>query len=1114
MPEVMITKFFPPRTDYGIIERPRLIQLLSENPNRKLTLLSAPAGYGKSVLALQFVQAIPKPLVWYQLDGFDNDPAVFIQYLVVGIGRHYPEFGQEALNLIGQGNITTQIRLLVTSLINNLAKQTADRGLVLVIDDYHVVIETTIHDLLQQILEHLPPGIQVVIASRTVLPISLSRLKVAGELLAVGAEELRFTNWEIADFLTRKHKDHTEQMIAVLEDQTGGWPAALQLLSNSSLGIQGALPYQQTQDIYDYLATEVLENQPVDIREFLFASAVLEIVTPEYCDLLLGRNDSEQIINRLDKQQLFMSPLDGGSKTYRYHHLFREFLLERLGSKRLLLWRQVGKIAWQRGELDTAVEYLMMTGINEELISLLKEACQQAFYRGRWQTVNRWLKLFPEDQIVNNGWLSLFQARVDLFQRKIANAETWLSRASIYFSAELDRNGMAEYQLLKARALRSRGRYQESLQLLEEAYPYLQEHNPLRFDLPLEKASILLATGQFRTARNLLSEALHTFKLEKDDYAVANLLEGLGNTFFFLGDYSKALQCYKKSADLSPNRTLPSYYLQDNIANIYMNWGELDKALEYIERSIAIKEKLELTEALPCAYFQLASMYVERDDLNEAYDHYQKTIHLIKETGGESLLLTGSQIFLARCLCLQGKLLEAQISLDKVIEEVRLQSGFISGFILVPYYQICALVHIQTKKMAEAESLLLDAAAVAEDMGFSEGLIQSYAPLAHLNEIKGDRDTAIEYSRKALEIAARMNCIQPFVRSYDLFQSVLKFGLEKGFETNFVQRILIRLGNRSLTLLSELAFHPDSEVRLRVDLVLSQTPCPQSEALRKTLAHDTGPKIRELAFVVSKTAGSRAPSLKTTGIMLRFILLGTLRIFMGDTEITSINWRTGKARDLLVYLAHQGGPVSAERILADLWPDTPIEKINDIFHSTMYRLRQTLDKIGGQEFIQYGGKRYQLLPDSYTTDLQQFHNLLTLGLKNNQPLDQAAALQIEKAISLYRGDYLSDMDYPWIIPHQEHLKRLYLEANLKLDHFYLHHQEYAKAIINLGQLTEQNPLSEEIHCLLMKAYAGLGDRLAVSRQYQKLAVVLEEELGLEPNPETRKLYYKLCGTEG
>ncbi|MEM5795724.1 MAG: hypothetical protein AAGU23_05555, partial [Bacillota bacterium] len=357
MPKIMASKLLPPYAGANLIERPRLVELLSRAGQRKATILTAPAGYGKTVLMVQLAAASKKPLVWYQLDDYDNDPAVFMQYLVAGIQQHYPAFGKDALLLVAQSGVAPRLRLLVTTVVNGLEKQ-APGGLVIALDDYQVIREPVLHSFIEELLRHLPAGVQIVIASRTVLPLPLSRLNLRGEVCTVGWEELRFTRQEIGVFLARSRGETADEAIAAVERKTAGWPAALGLLGNSSATVAEFLADQGAQKIYDYLAVEVFDRQPEAVRTFLCGSSVLEEITPALCDQLLERTDSRAMLGFLEKQQLFLIPLTGKRQAYRYHDLLREFLRDRLGPERQTLLCRAGLLARQAGELESAVEYL------------------------------------------------------------------------------------------------------------------------------------------------------------------------------------------------------------------------------------------------------------------------------------------------------------------------------------------------------------------------------------------------------------------------------------------------------------------------------------------------------------------------------------------------------------------------------------------------------------------------------------------------------------------------------------------------------------------------------------------------------------------------------------
>lgn len=469
MPKLLSSKLSPPYAGTNLIERPRLLNLFDQREHRKATLLTAPAGYGKTALMLQLAAIIGKPLVWYQLDEYDNDPALFLQYLLAGIQRQIPGFGPEILHLIAQGDIAVRQRLLVIALVNSLAEQ-AGSGMVIALDDYHFISNPLIHDFILSFLNSLPAGIQVIIASRTALPFSISRLRRQGLVVTIDMEALRFSRQEIGAFLSISCQGISEKVIEMLEHKTAGWPMALGLAGESPLSLNDFLVNSNTQKIYDFWATEVFDRQKEEIQEFLLSTAVLEVITPAFCDLLLERTDSSQILSFLEEQQLFLIPLAGKHKAYRYHQLFRDFLQNRLGAKRPNLLKKAGALARKAGEPDMAIEYLMASGSYDDILSLIKEASPELFRRGCWQTVARWLKPLAK-QIPTDPWLSFCQAKIEAHRGLLDEAEAWALQAATRFANYNDEKGLIETRLLQARILRGRGCHADSLDLLEQISP-------------------------------------------------------------------------------------------------------------------------------------------------------------------------------------------------------------------------------------------------------------------------------------------------------------------------------------------------------------------------------------------------------------------------------------------------------------------------------------------------------------------------------------------------------------------------------------------------------------------------------------------------------------------
>lgn len=525
----------------------------------------------------------------------------------------------------------------------------------------------------------------------------------------------------------------------------------------------------------------------------------------------------------------------------------------------------------------------------------------------------------------------------------------------------------------------------------------------------------------------------------------------------------------------------------------------------------------------PSAYVQLASIWVDKGEFQKAEELYLRAIQLIRENRGERFYLKLNLVFLARCLGLQNRWLEAW---DRVFEA--LQEDIQSELVNAVCQLVGALILIRTGSPAEGSRMLNAAVKVLEGISFPKALVWGYTEQAWYYLSIDHVDLALEGISKSLNLAARLNSIQYFITYFDMLHPVLKLALEHGIEPSFVQRIMVRMGQRSMEILCCLAKHSDGEVRRRIIVPLAEIGGEEAAKILRMLVGDRDAEVRQTAQMVlqrhhllrfekpaiKETKGKPAHALEPvpeTPPLLQIEMLGPVRISLEGTDITGTKWRFTKSRDLLLYLAHQGQPVGIDRILEDLWPELPPEKGMNLFYGSLHWLRQVIQKDSQSEIITYRTKTCHLQPTVYTTDRRLYMALINEGSSESDVTEKNLGL-LEEAVALYRGEYLSQLDYPWVIPEREHLKRLYLETAIRLAKFYLQNQDHLKAVKLLEPLAEQNPLREEIFVMLISAYAGLGDRLAVIGKYQRLKANLDDELGLKPAPEITKLYYRLCGT--
>lgn len=1095
MSEMILSKLTPPKTGSGFIERPRLIKILNQAVNSRVILLTAPAGYGKTVLVTQYLAKLSKPFVWYQLDLYDNDPLVFLNYLVTGIRQNYPGFAQKTLFQQRLREAAENPRLAFTLLVNSLAND-VDNGLVIVFDDYHAIREQRIHLFLGELLFHLPDNIQIIITSRIVPPLNLSRLRVETPILSLDAAALRFNYDEIKDFLGQKGIRLTKEEFSCLSEKTGGWPAALRLMTESTYAeaLTGANP--KIEEVYSYLAAEVFELQTEEIRDFLLGTSVLEVMTPADCDRLLERNDSQQLFSFLEKQQLFLIPLSGKNKAYRYHQLFREFLIDRLGEKSKELRRRAGRMAREAGNLDQAVEYMILAGMDSETLSLLKEAGIKALRQGRWLTVARWLEKTTEAQILNEPWLCFFQAQVLTYRGRLDKAELLIINAEKGFNLSKETAGIIESQILRARILRCWGRYQQSLDLLDGAVAQLSpaELNT-RFDIPLERSICQLFLGRLKEAETTLVKALSTAKKQTDPYLIAHLAEGLGNIYCIEGKYAKAMRLYHYGLEVSSKQHLPGYYMQDSVAQIYKDWGQLDQALEAAKRNVTVKENLGLTEALPFAYSQLGYVYLETGNIALASDYFRRGFEVALEGNGDRHFQILNHCFLGWCRFLQNRRIEGRVLAEEAFEEAKKQGGFIYPISEVVFGTIL----VDAGEIDKAEKLLKEAESLLSEIGAGILLCNAYKPLAWIYDNRGKIEMFHAYAEKYLKLAAKINYIRCFLPiTYHLLRPILKFGLTNGVEVSFIQRILVQIGDSAVELLEELAANPDPTVKNRIIPPLMEIGGDRARKIIDTLTEKTG-----VLWASKPSAGQN--HIKAISVEpLRIQTFGPFRVFFNNREITGANWRTTKSRDLFAYLVHQNQPVSIDQILEDLWPNYTPDKASANFHTTLYYLRQTFNRIFEKDIITYGAKRYQLRSELVAIDRFQFEEAVSLFAKKS--IIDAAVDKLEDTLLLYKGDYLMDLDYLWIVSTQENLKNMYFEMKLQLAQYYLDQKEYMQAIAHLRQLIKLRPYSEEVLALLISALAKIGDYKGVKEQYQTFTKSIFKELGLMPSPELTALY--------
>jgi|SRR5579872_459996 len=442
---VLVTKLYVPRPRPNLVPRPRLIEQLNFGVDGSVSLISAPAGFGKTTVVSEWVASCGRPTAWLSLDEGDNDSARFLLHLVAALQTIAPEVGEEVLYAL-QSQQPPPTEVVLTALVNGIA--TFPAHFVLVFDDYHLVDAEPVDRALTFLIEHSPPQMHVTIATREDPQIPLARLRARGQLTELRAADLRFTATEAAEFLKAvMGLALSADDVAALEDRTEGWIAGLQLAALSMQGNQDVAGFIRAfagdnRYIVDYLVDEVLQRQPADIRSFLLQTAILERLTGALCDAVTGHEDGTTRLEALERGNFFVVPLDDIRHWYRYHHLFADVLSVHLQAEQPSqvpeLHRRASEWHERYGSTTDAIRHALAGEDFERAASLVELAVPELLRSRQEATVMGWLKVLPDEVVRVRPVLSALYAagllvtgQLDGVEVRLQGAEQWLDTTAI-----------------------------------------------------------------------------------------------------------------------------------------------------------------------------------------------------------------------------------------------------------------------------------------------------------------------------------------------------------------------------------------------------------------------------------------------------------------------------------------------------------------------------------------------------------------------------------------------------------------------------------------------------------------------------------------------------------
>jgi LuxR family maltose regulon positive regulatory protein len=796
---LLATKLALPPARPSLVSRPRLVERLHQGQDGRLTLVVAPPGSGKTTLISAWLKQIAdcrlqiadkatapvanrqSPIAWLSLDDADNDPTRFWSYGLAAVERLFPGASDHALSMLRSPQ-PPPLEVIVGALLNELAEHSPDSPspAVLVLDDYHVIHNQAIHESLAFLLEQMPPGLHIAITSREEPPLPLARLRVRGQLNELRATDLRFTAEESAAFLNGvMGLGLSARDVEALEERTEGWIAALHL---AALSLRGRGNVQELiatftgshRFLVDYLAEEVLRRQPPEVQTFLLHTALLNRLNGPLCDALVQADDgsgsrpSATLLAELERANLFLVPLDDERNWYRYHHLFGEFLRERLRQRDQALLNRLHQRAatWfeSQGLVAEAIGHALAGHAPEHAARLIEAVARPMLLRSEVATVLGWLRALPPATVQTQAELALIWAWALTVAGQVDEVEGHLREAEAALLATPAPQLQGEIVAVRATVAGLRRDIPVAIVLARQALEQLPAENvQIRSVVALMLGTSTYLSGDMAAAAVAFHETVRASQASDNIIIYMFAQRQLGELQMRQGRLQQAARTFQQALDFAAarypqregrSRPIPvagTAYV--GMGLLFYEWNRLDEAARYLGDGIELGQQGENVEILLMGPIGLAHTQLALGQVPQAETTMTRAVELARKTGVPRLIdwLHAEQ---ARLWLMQNRVAEAAAWAQSPNNQ-----GFNYSFADEPDYlreidyMVLAQVALAQGRAADALPLLEKLARSAEAQGRQGSVIEVLALQALALHGAGHGSEALATLERSLSLA-------------------------------------------------------------------------------------------------------------------------------------------------------------------------------------------------------------------------------------------------------------------------------------------------------------------------------------------------------------------------
>lgn len=799
---ILATKLQIPSVRPGIVMRERLLSKLSGGLTRKLTVVSASPGSGKTTLVSEWVNRFDIPAAWVSLDETDNDIARFLNYVVTALVKVAPEL-KEPIDLLRQPFQSSLIEITATHIINTLVAVPHD--LVLVLDDYHLIDQRPIHQVLAYLIEHLPPQVHIYLITRADPPLPLARLRARNQLVEIRVADLCFTFEEAATFLKQAMGlNLSDNEIAELERRTEGWITGLQLAGLSLKDQQDPRPFIATftgshEYIADYLVDEVLGRQPEPIKEFLLQTSILERLNGSLCTAVTGQDDGQQTLEYLHTANLFVSTLDVHRQWYTYHKLFSDLLRQRLTTQQGDLIPELHTRAadWYRdnGFPEDAIQHYFEAGNLEQAADQIACAAESMLMRSQGRSLLKWVEQLPDVYI---------RARPNLYVHY-----TWALLLSTYslnaVRSHLQQlNELAPVHSLPLNAFIAlfQGHLKHAHTLASDALSHLSEEDKFFYGMATWVANMSeIAESDLQDGSQLAGDVVQSEQTTDNLLVMVITLCHMAELHMRQGRLYEAQAIYERALTLATTETDPlpiAGMAMIGLSGLLREWNDLPSAERYVQEGITLLKNWSETATID-GYITLAFIRVSQGDLEEAQSTLERGYQLALDSDAFDLDDRFVSLMQARFCILVGQIDEAVRWLKESgsgypVDMVEFESDLSYFDYHLRHHQYLTLIRLWMvqHRYAEALALLKQLEAALERFGWrpSRREIEVQILKALTLQASGRTDQALIWIEKALGAAKPGGYIRSFVDEGAAMAQLLGRAAEQGIHADYIRSIL------------------------------------------------------------------------------------------------------------------------------------------------------------------------------------------------------------------------------------------------------------------------------------------------------------------------------------